>query len=161
MAITTKIDFNLKGLEKLRRDGNAYRARVGILGSDAERQDPDTGINNAELGVVQMFGSITKNIPPRDFLFAPIQMHQRGIVKDMGSATVKKAVESGDFKHVYKLLGAAALKWVLHAFESGGDGQWPPHAPSTIRQYGAHALLILSGQLRRACTSDVVAKGKK
>lgn len=162
MAITTKIEFNLKGLEELKKGvGNAYSARVGILGDHAARTEPGQDLNNAELGVIQMFGSITKNIPPRDFLFSPIQMHQREIIKDMGAASVKNAVVAGDFKKVYGLLGAAALKWVLHAFETGGDGQWPPHAPSTVKKYGEHALLILSGQLRRACTSDVVAKGKK
>lgn len=161
MAITTKIEFNLKGLDKLRKEaGNAYKARVGILGDHAARTEPGGELNNAELGVIQMFGSITKNIPPRDFLFSPIQTHQRDIVRDMGASTVRKAVEAGDFKRVYGLLGAAALKWVLNAFETSGDGQWPPNKPSTVDRKGSAKPLIDTGQLRRACTSDVIAKGK-
>lgn len=159
MTNQTKITFNLKGLEDLQKKvGKEYRARVGILGDHAARTEQGSPINNAELGVVQMFGSLTKNIPPRDFLFMPVQTHSREIVQEMSKASVKQAIAAGDFKKVYGLLGAAALGWVLQAFETGGFGQWPAHAPSTVRRYGEHALLILSGQLRRAQTSDVVKK---
>lgn len=39
-------------------------------------------------------------------------------------------------------------------FSRGGnaEGAWPPHAPSTVKRYGPHPLLILSGDLRAAAT---------
>jgi hypothetical protein len=158
MAKETVINFNLKGLDKLQTQiSDTYRARVGILGSDAARSD-DSGIDNATLGVIQMFGSITKKIPPRDFLMMPVQTHSREIVRAMGSASVKAAIVAGDFKKVYSLLGAKALEYVLMAFETGGFGQWAPNAPSTIKQKGSDRPLIDTSQLRRAQTNDVVNK---
>lgn len=177
-----QIDFNLNGLDKLRKEvGNSYRARIGIIGDKAaqehtlqqngERKKFRTtgGINkttqaavltNADIGVIQMFGSITGNIPPRDFLFMPIQSHSKDILKAMTGQSVKQAVMAGEFKKVYGLLGAAALKWVLLAFETSGFGQWPPNTPATIDKKGSAKPLIDTGQLRRAITFDVVGKNK-
>jgi hypothetical protein len=156
----TKIDFNLKGLDKLTKDlGDTYRARVGILGSHAARTE-DAGLDNATLGIIQMFGSITKNIPPRDFLYMPVQSHAKEITQEMASSSVKKAVESGNIKKVYDLLGVAALQWVLKAFETAGFGQWPPNSPRTIAQKKSAQPLIDTGQLRRAQTNDVVKKSE-
>lgn len=36
----------------------------------------------------------------------------------------------------------------------GPDSIWPPHAESTIRRYGVHPLLILSGQLVAAAIGE-------
>jgi hypothetical protein len=179
MNVSTSVDLNLKGLEKLRSEiGGAYRARVGIIGSKATQEHTVESnssrplrkgefrakqggtLSNAEIGVIQMFGSITNKIPPRDFLFMPIQSHAKEIIKDMQSLVVKKAVMAGEYKKVYGLLGAAALKWVLEAFATRGFGQWAPNAPSTVDQKGSGAPLIDTGQLRRACAFDVVGKGK-
>lgn len=161
MAKQTKITVNLQGLEDFKtKIGKSYKARVGILGSKAAESHGD-GIDNATLGVIQMFGSITNHIPPRDFLVMPIERNKREILKTMNSQSVRNAFEAGDYKKVFSLLGASAVDYVQQAFESGGFGQWPPHAPSTVAKYGAHALLILSGQLRRAITNDVVKKGEK
>ena len=159
MANQTKINFNLNGLNKLTKDAGDMRARVGILGSHAARTD-DSGIDNATLGIIQMFGSLTKNIPPRDFLVMPVETHSKEIVRAMGSSSVKAAIVAGDFKKVYSLLGAKALEYVLMAFETSGFGQWPPNAPSTIRQKGSDRPLVDTSQLRRAQTNDVVKKSE-
>lgn len=157
MANQTKIEFNLKGLENLKKEvGDTYRARVGILGSHAAREEGP--IDNATLGIIQMFGSFKKNIPPRDFLFMPIYSHAREITNAMKAASITKAIAAGDIKKVYNLLGAAALEWVLKAFETSGFGQWPPNAASTIARKKSDRPLIDTGQLRRAQTNDVVKK---
>ena len=36
----------------------------------------------------------------------------------------------------------------------GPDGAWAPHAPYTIKLYGVHPLLILSGELVRSVTGE-------
>ena len=94
----------------------SMRARVGILGSHAARTEKGSPLNNAELGAIQMFGSLTKNIPPRDFLYMPVESHSKEIMKEMQKDTVRKAVSQGDYKKVYSLLGSAALQWVLELF---------------------------------------------
>jgi hypothetical protein len=158
MSNQTKITFNLTGLDKLTKGiSNEYRARVGILGDNAQRTEGGP-LNNAELGVIQMFGSLTKNIPPRDFLFMPVQTHDREIVRAMSGSAVKAAMVAGDFKKVYALLGAKALEFVLMGFETAGFGQWAPNKPATIAAKGSDQPLIDTGQLRRAQTSDVVKK---
>lgn len=161
MSVTTKIELNLKGLDDLRRQaGDSYRARVGILsgpnGKAGEKHA--NGIDNVTLGVIQMFGSATNHIPPRDFLVMPIRMNATEIVKQMKGAQVSKAIMAQDFKQVYKLLGAAALSWILKAFETRGFGQWAPNKPSTIDRKGSSMPLIDTSQLRRSITSDVVGK---
>ncbi len=35
---------------------------------------------------------------------------------------------------------------------------WPPHSPSTVKRYGPHPLLVLSGRMKRAATN--VADGE-
>ncbi len=153
----TKVTLNLDGLEGLKKDiAGRYKTRVGILGEKAARQG-DASINNAELGVIQMFGSITNKIPPRDFLRMPIERNRKNILKEMGTRVVRDALEAKNYKQVFAYLGVIAEKYVQQAFETGGFGTWPPHAPGTK----PHALLIKTGQLRRAITSDVVAKGKQ
>lgn len=161
MTSQTKITYNLKGLDVLEKElGGAYRARVGILGSHAARNDGEP-IDNATLGVIQMFGSFSKKIPARDFLFTPIVSHGKEIVRDMAaSSKVKAALGAGQFKMVYELLGTAALKVVLEGFETAGFGQWAPNKPSTIRRKKSDRPLIDSSQLRRAQSSDVVGKGE-
>lgn len=139
--------------------GDTYRARVGILGSDAERTD-ESGIDNATLGIIQMFGSLTKNIPPRDFLLMPIEVKKRELLHAMQSNAVKAAFNNGDYKKVYDLLGAAGVAIVIEAFETGGFGQWAPNAPRTIARKKSDRPLIDTSQLRRAQTSDVVKKGE-
>lgn len=153
----TKITYNLAGLEKLKEQvGDIYRARVGILGGKVER---DKGpIDNVTLGIIQMFGSQSRGIPPRDFLLLPIETKRREIVKAMSAPMVLAAIQNGDIKCVFELLGASALAAVQEAFETHGFGQWAPNAPSTIRQKGSDSPLIDDGELRRAITSDVVKK---
>lgn len=156
----TKIEFNLKGLDDLRRQmGGAYVARVGILGGKAVRTD-SSPLNNAEIGVIQMFGSYTKKIPPRDFLLAPIQRNQRKIIEMMQKSSIREAVAQGDYKKIFQFLGVIAEGFVQQAFETSGFGQWAPNKPTTVQAKGSDKPLIDTGQLRRAITSDVAKKGQ-
>lgn len=155
-----EVRFNLDGLEKFKKSlKDTYVARVGILGSDVAR----TGIgaiSNSEIGLIQMFGTLDGKIPPRDFLVTPIQKYKREILQGMANSKAKEALESGDFKRVFQLLGAKAEEYVQKAFETAGFGQWAPNAPSTIAAKGSSAPLINTGQLRRAVSSDVAKKSE-
>lgn len=37
---------------------------------------------------------------------------------------------------------------------TAGGTKWPPHAPATVRRYGPHPLLILTGAMSEAATID-------
>lgn len=156
----TTISFNMKGLDKFTEGVDKYRARVGVLGQHAVRDDTGEGINNALLLLIHMFGSITRNIPPRDPLIIPIETHKKEIINGLKKGTVRTAIIAGDFKKMYALLGALAENYVQEAFETGGFGQWPALMPATIARKKSDQPLIDSGQLRRAITSDVVNKSE-
>ena len=58
----TEVRFNLDGLEEIKEKvGRTYRTRVGIIGGKAGQNHPG-GITNAVLGLIQMFGSIIRNV---------------------------------------------------------------------------------------------------
>lgn len=161
MRAQTTISFNLDGLEALRAKlGDAYVARVGILGANVARKaDDDSDLTNSEIGVIQEFGSESANIPPRSFLRMPVESHAREIMKSMDSPAVKQAVESGNVVKVFQILGIAAEAWVKQSFSTQGFGHWPDNAPETIARKGSSKPLIDTGELRRSITSDVAKKG--
>lgn len=152
----TEIRFNLDGLEEIKeRVGKTYRTRVGIIGSKAG-QEHEGGITNAELGLIQMFGSLTRGIPARDFLLMPLMTKHREIIQSFGSASIRAAFAAGDYKKMFVLLGVKAEEIIQEAFETSGFGRWQKNAYSTIQQKGSSRPLIRWGELRRSITSDVV-----
>lgn len=160
----TKINYNLNGLEEMRQAiGNRYVARVGIINGKAGEIHDKSKYTNAQIGEVQLFGSITNHIPPRDFLVMPLQIKGREFTASLGASSIKTAFENRQYKKVFTLIGVAAEAIVQQAFDTGGFGQWPPNAPATIRAKsrgkGATSILINTGQMRAAVSSDVVGKG--
>jgi hypothetical protein len=160
MGKETEVRINLDGLTDFKKKiGDTYRARIGILGNNATRGGKGEKLNNAQIGVIQMFGTLDGRIPPRDFLILPMQVGQKQLLGTMGTSVVRAAVESGDIKKVFQLLGQAGRALVLQAFQTGGFGQWKSNKPSTIARKGSAAPLIDTGQLMRSIDSDVVKKG--
>lgn len=159
----TEIKVNLDALESIRKEvGDSYRARVGVLGGTAHQTDgSDSSLTNATLMLIMMFGSITKNIPPRDPLLAPILRHRRDLIRKLGGGQMKAAFERRDYKAMFALLGVAGEEIVQQAFETSGDGTWPPNRPATIKAKGSSKPLINTSQLRRSVSSDVVHQSGK
>lgn len=156
----TKINFNLDGLEDIKKKvGSTMRARVGVLGGQAVRDDQGGGITNAELMLIHMFGSVSRNIPPRDPLIMPIEKNRRELIRRLQSGAMREAFNRGDYKHMFEILGVVAESFVQEAFETGGWGQWKGLEESTIKAKGSSAILIDTGQLRRSVSSDVVNSG--
>lgn len=155
----TKIEYNLDGLESLMKEiGGDYVARVGILEGKAQEQHIDTDYTNGQIGVVHEMGSETNNIPSRSFLRLPIELKEKDIMKAMGGKTVTAAIEAGQIKTAYSLLGVIAEGYVKQAFASKGYGQWEALKQATIDAKGSSTPLIDSGQLRRSISSDVIRK---
>lgn len=153
----TKITANLDGLEKWRKQiANEYIARVGVLGSGIH--DQKSGLTNATLGLIQLFGSISRNIPARDWLIMPIERQKREIIKAMQGAAARDAFQKGDYKRVMQLLGAAAEAAVHEGFETGGWGQWQDIKESTKRAKKSDKILWHTDQLNRSVISDAARK---
>lgn len=157
----SEVRFNLDGLEDIKRQvGRSYRARVGILGSGAARDDaPGSTINNATLGLIQMFGSLSRKIPARDFLLMPIQKNQRELIQSLQSGAMRDAFTRHEYKKMFALLGLKAEELVQRAFETGGFGLWKPLKAETVARKGSSKPLIDTGQLRKSISSDVVNVG--
>jgi len=167
--------IRLTGFEQLKAGlKTGMVAKVGILGADAaevhkntEAATLSTGrkvrkfiagstITNAEIGVIAEFGSISKNIPARSFLRYPLETHATELVEAVAkSKTAQAALEKGDIKTVYKILGFEAEKIVNKAFTTSGFGQWAANAPATIAKKGSSMPNIDTSQLRRSISSEV------
>lgn len=154
-GISVNISLDTKGLKKLRKalGKNGY-VKVGILGNGASRDDET--VNNAELGVIQEFGSVSNNIPPRSFLRMSIETHKEDFIEVAETKAFKKAFSAGDMNRALELVGFKAEAIVDEAFTSGGFGVWPANKPATIARKGSSKPLIDTGQLRRAISSEVV-----
>lgn len=156
--------FELKigGLEHLIKALKARppTVRIGILGSTARA--PKKGQNhapsNATIGAVHEFGSPARGIPQRSFLRVPLSDHLQDELEKSGlldKETLKKVVETGSMTPWIKQVAVCAEAVVDDAFESSGFGKWPPWKDPNYKNEGG-MLLVDSGQLRDAVTSEVV-----
>lgn len=160
MTTETKISFNLKGLEKFRKQiGDQYIARVGILGDKVNRTGKGQ-LTNAEIGIIQLYGSVSRNIPPRDWLIMPIERNKRELTRAMQGPTVRAAFDRGDYKKIFQILGVLAEGYVQEGFATSGFGQWAPLKPATIRRKGSDKPLIDTAEFRKSVASDVVGKNQ-
>ena len=169
----TKISFNLDGLEDISRKVGSMRTRVGVIGSKAAQShlldskgvgNPRGGksyINNATLALIQIFGSLTRNIPARDFLLMPIMKKRRELIQSLQTGSMRDAFMKGDYKKMMELLGVKAEEIVQQAFETSGFGSWAPNKPATIAAKGSSAPLINTAQLRKSVSSDVVGDSSR
>ena len=144
-----------------------HRVQVGIFGAKTSRMSIDKATRkvtkkstqvsntNAELGLVHELGSLSRNIPPRSFLYMPIKTQASTLVKTM-AADLVKLLPAGKAAMFLKRLGIAAENLVQEAFASRGFGRWAPDKPKTVKAKGSDAPLIDSGQLRRSIASRVV-----
>lgn len=163
MVAKFDINVNFEGLDKLRQQiiqNSGYEVRVGIMGSKVARQiDNKSGVNNAEIGVIQEYGSQKNNIPARSFLRVPLQNGKKELSSWLKKQDLNSAVlEKGGLKKILAKLGFIAEGLVDDAFESRGGGQWPANKAATIKRKGSSAPLIDFGELRRSITSKVTKK---
>lgn len=153
-----KIKIDIAKLEALQKQlKTRFSIKVGILGADGSKNRKE-GINNAELGAIHEFGSISRNIPRRSFLFEPINQKLPDVIKGLGKDYFND-LAAEDLEKFFKNLGLECEGIVDDAFATRGFGKWAPNTPATVRAKGSDAPLIDTGQLRRSITSKVT-KGK-
>lgn len=177
-----KITFDIEKLLAIRSEmRKKYIARVGVLGQKTNRAPMEAGEShesykarvqklkksgavpesdsktNADIGLVHEMGSRSMHIPRRSFLEMPLTLKMPEYAATFG-AQLMKAIDAGNIKPAFTLLGIKGEQVVQLAFASRGFGVWPANAPSTISRKGSSQPLIDTAQLRRSITSDVVTQ---
>lgn len=69
----------------------------------------------------------------------------------------RETMTKGDLSEAWKEVLPIVQSGLYDNFTSAADQDgtpWPPHAPETIRRYGVHPLLVLSGKLISAATEN-------
>ena len=177
LLMNAAVTYNMDSLNAMARTlalGRGYRVQVGIFGEDNARSEaaaPDkrtkgglrrtipkskASMTNAEVGAIHEFGQLTANppIPPRSFLRMPLATKSRQIIN--GTAKVAFAfLKKADLNGLFTRIGLECENVVREAFASGGFGQWPKLSKYTVAKKGSSAILIDTGQLRRAIASKV------
>lgn len=67
----------------------------------------------------------------------------------------RETITSGDLSEAWKEVLPIVQSGLYDNFTAAADQDgtpWPPHAPETVRRYGAHPLLVLSGKMIAAVT---------
>lgn len=167
--------FNDDGLKRLGAlfGRSSTVVRVGILtGPKKARKhktgDPNDDATNADIGAEQEFGSFTKKIPPRSFLYKPLNgaKAKKRIVAEAAEG-LQRELERGAAvdaeQSFYGKIGAGMVAAVQDAFDASGPG-WKPLARETILRRRTRKVwprtgtkpLIDIGELRNAISFKVL-----
>lgn len=163
-----QVTIDNSGLERLQRELNRKLAiDIGILGGKVARQQvtltkdgkkPKTVLTNAEIGLIQEKGSLSRRIPRRSFLEMPLSTKLNEELKSSGFENVTKNATSINFRTILTKIAIVAENVVQSAFDTAGFGKWTPNAPLTIKKKGSSRPLINFGELRAAVTHRLVEK---
>lgn len=144
------------GLKKL--DDGGYRIQVGVFGDKAARKQEkgeSAGMTNAEVGLIQEMGSVSRGIPRRSFLLDTFTGHGKDLMVTLKS-DVEAFFKTGKVEEYLKRCGIACTNLVVDAFDTSGWGNWKPNAPATIAAKGSDKPLIDRGELWQAIASRTV-----
>ena len=154
--IDLKIEVNDKKLYKLIKNLNeTFKVKVGIL-NGGEFMDKNSNITVAGYGLVNEFGSITKNIPARSFIRMPLSQEMPKVIGRFKKSIEKALKEQSRLYQLYNNLGITAKSIILSSFYTSGFGNWQPNKPSTIRRKGSSKPLIDTGRLRQSINYEIV-----
>lgn len=178
MVQQTYIKADLSELQKIVKDmGHNFYTRVGIIGANASKhhkvaetktlksgkkkrvKTKEVGdMTMSEIGIIQEFGSMANNIPPRSFLRMPLEEKKRDIIRFLSSPPIRAMISKGEIKRAFDALGAEALGIILDAFATRGFGHWADNSQRTIDKKLSDSPLIDIGELRKSITWDVKQK---
>lgn len=176
MASKSFVNVDIKKLRQL-YEGLKKRPdiQVGVFSGKGSRKG-DSGLTNAELASYHEYGAPEHGLPARSVLRTPLADHAQQIMAEVKGKEVEFLKEGGSMK-LWKLIGIAAEKVIIQAFDTGGFGKWAPLTYKTLmskvkgslkKRKGKLAqiyagtvgmgILIRTGQLRRAYSSRVRMK---
>ena len=167
-------DAGLRRLGDLFEQG-AKVVRVGILTGPKLARKKKTGgaadeATNAQIGAEQEYGSFTKKIPARSFLYKPLrgEKARKRIVADAAEGLERELARGKPVdpnKSFYGKIGAGLVASVQDAFDESGPG-WKPLARETILRRRTRKVwpragtkpLVDTGELREAISFKVFGK---
>jgi len=66
---------------------------------------------------------------------------------DVAELFAKFRRKGGNMAPIMEVAAELLVSEISDRYDSEGDGEWPPHAPATIRKTGEHQLMQLTGNL--------------
>lgn len=125
------------------------RVKVGIVGSNADKEHGESGLTVADIWIIHELGAPNANIPAR----APLRTTFEQKLDELKGMQLKLAKallnDKMDVQRAFNILGAwgaSAIKATIKA------GLPPPLAASTIARKGSSVPLIDTGQLINSVT---------
>lgn len=148
--------------------------QIGVFSGKTTRKTAKDDLTNADLAAYHEHGAPEHGLPARSMLRVPIADHAEQIMS-VARDKAEMLLSRGGAIRLYKMIGVAAEKVVLGAFQTGGYGKWASLKYSTLLgkikgslarrkkiigqiyagQVG-ESILIRTGQLRRAFSSRVI-----
>lgn len=148
--------------------------RVGIMGSDAQKEHKDSDLTNAQLGAIhEQPDNDGKKMPKRSFLLEPLQ-EKLNLTTDenkyLRKELFKRYFDDKTPEKFYKALGTKALQVVDQAFMTNGFGRWTPLSKDYLKRKinsvkskkarekyaGSNKILVRSGDLSRTISMKII-----
>lgn len=161
MAVVFNIDK--KSIENIKKflNGEA-QVKIGVLNNE---QRPD-GFGAVELAMVHEFGSQSRGIPRRSFLFTTMKNYEAQFVKEMeaNKQKIEKSISEGNMTEFLGKVGAKWVGYVIETFDKQGPG-WAVLSERTLaarrsRKSGNKAIgtnaLIDTGAMLRSISYEVI-----
>ena len=154
--MTVKTTIDMKKIDILiTKSKEKYLAKVGVINGGGYK-DEKGNITVAGYGYVNEFGSITKNIPARSFIRAPLLLHLRDEILKNKRVFEIQFFRKFDLIGAYNKLGILGKSIILKAFATSFDGQWAPNSPITIARKHSSKPLIDTSRLRKSIDYQVI-----
>lgn len=136
-------------LDKLKSLYESLKTKPSIeVGVFSAKDGRDDSMTNATLAFIHEMGSPEHGLPPRSMLKVPLKDHINEIMAVAKGHGEEIVLQSGALR-LWKLLGVAAEKVVIQAFQTGGFGKWAPLKYGTL-------LAKFSGSLKKR--KGIIAK---
>lgn len=165
-----KLNYRDKGLKKILQEfskASTLAIKVGVVGPKAEELSANGRYTNAEVAVVNEFGSADGHVPPHEFLKSTFRKRGPQTIVLLGWAIRNVAENQSSLPFEYERVGEKLASMVKETIlDNTADGR-KHNAPSTIREKKFdHPLLATGGladavsyQLMRKATGDLLDPG--
>ena len=149
-VVKTK-DGGVQALADALRKAHSVATDVGIFSSNNDRWDSSK--SNASIGARHEFGD--SEVYERSFLRVPLSTNLGKHLNRANLTQIASLITLGEPDKAAMVLGEAGERTVRNAFDTSGDGTWPPTAERYAEIKGHNLPLIDTMQLRDSITSRV------
>jgi hypothetical protein len=126
------------------------RVRVGVVGAAADRPSADGRLKMGEVAIINYFGSLAMNIPPRRFADRPLHTQT---ARDEAAKVARAAIEFGNIDAALDSAGEALAREMRDAVF---HGEFRENAAKTVMKKGFDHPLLETGQLVEAIGHELV-----